>query len=105
MKLLLVFLLITFFTTIWAYQPRHTYANWITSFDRSGWSECPNNFYVNGMYRSANTAGVNGLNKLEYARCTQASMPGAQTCEIGNWRTSFDNKGKNLKMVWGAYFS
>ena len=104
MDVRLVCLLTIYFTTVWAYQPISRDADWGRSFDHNGWSECPNNFYISGMYRS-NPSGRNGLDHIERVRCTQATSPSSQTCGVRNWWSSFDRKGevgtwKSLYASW-----
>jgi len=90
MKLLVTLAVLA--TTAWSYQPQTRIADWSRSFDHNGWSECPRNYYISGMYRSGRQ-GRNGLNHIEQVQCTQATSPVNQVCTIGNWWSSFDRRG------------
>jgi hypothetical protein len=66
-------------------------ANWWSSFDRQGWSMCPDGYYMAGLMR-------NSCHKLycveEAFCCKQALSSGyAGACKDGNWWNSFDREG------------
>lgn len=75
-------------------------ANWVHSFDRAGWSTCPNGKYVQGFYKSS----CNWIYCLEYARCcNMKGTRGYRGCRgLGRWWGQFDYAG--WKTIDGNWF-
>ena len=69
-------------------------ANWWGSFDREGWSVCPNDkTYLTGFWRN-DPAGDNGIQLLEEGSCCAASDASfanqPATCRNANWVQTLD---------------
>lgn len=84
-----------------------TQADWVASFDRAGWSNCPANTYVRGLYKSS----CNYIYCIEYARCcTIQDSKGENDCNAqGKWGLSFDREGWSIadgdRFIAGFYRS
>ena len=79
------------------FSPPLVNANWWSSFDHKGWSQCGRNQYMVGMWRN-DRGRPDKILRLEMAKCQGA--PGYSTlrsvdqwCYSHNWRKSFDHKG------------
>ena len=70
---------------------RCQFGNWWSSFDRTGWSNCPARTpYIKGLYRNNAPHPKHDLiYRLEGARCCDAGKQNAQ-CLHANWVHSFD---------------
>lgn len=65
-------------------------ANWWGSFDSQGWSNCPDNTYIQGFYKNS----CDWLYCLEMAKCCPIQgSKGRGDCGGQNWWSSFDSPG------------
>lgn len=69
------------------------WANWWTSFDKAGWSECDEKEYIRGFKRNGPIPRSDPISLLEEAKCCKA--PGSyqetsQTCENADWWGTLD---------------
>jgi hypothetical protein len=65
-------------------------ANWVHSFDRVGWSFCPDNYYMNGLYKSS----CDHIYCIEHAHCCAVTgSRGQNSCSQTNWVHSLDHAG------------
>ena len=75
-------------------SPTCRMADWWSTFDSQGWSECYSDEYVTGFYRNRRVSThYDPIYKLEEARCCKASSPyqdASSTCEHRNWWTALD---------------
>lgn len=82
-------------------------ADWVASFDRAGWSKCPTNSYVKGLYKSS----CDYIYCIEYARCCPIlESKGENDCNAqGKWGLSFDRAGWSIadaeRFISGFYRS
>lgn len=82
-------------------------ADWSRSFDSEGWSRCPGNSYMQGLYKSS----CDWIYCLEYARCCKIQLSrGEANCDAKNsWGLSFDREGWSVtdqnKVMTGMYRS
>lgn len=82
-------------------------ADWVASFDRAGWSNCPSNTYLKGLYKSS----CDYIYCIEYARCCSIQeSKGENDCNAqGQWGTSFDREGWSIvdagRFIAGFYRS
>jgi len=80
---------------------------WESSFDSAGWSNCPDNTYMKGLYKG----GCEYIYCIEWGKCCQIQQSrGAADCNAKNsWGGSFDYAGWNLldphKFMAGMYRS
>jgi len=73
-----------------------TNANWWSSFDRRGWSHCPNGYFMHGLFRNGRIGRWqnNQLYHIEEAKCCRPQESrGYGRCMNANWWSSFDRKG------------
>eukprot|EP00929_Paragymnodinium_shiwhaense_P044958 TRINITY_DN2302_c0_g2_i1.p1 TRINITY_DN2302_c0_g2~~TRINITY_DN2302_c0_g2_i1.p1 ORF type:complete len:1460 (-),score=380.32 TRINITY_DN2302_c0_g2_i1:184-4563(-) len=71
-------------------------ANWWSSFDKKGWSKCPNGYYLHGLYRNGRIGRWqnNQLFHIEMAKCCKPKQSeGYGHCAKANWWRSFDRMG------------
>ncbi|XP_020621190.1 uncharacterized protein LOC110058869 [Orbicella faveolata] len=67
-------------------------ANWWTSFDYKGWSQCDSKEYVTGFMRNHRTRS-DPIGLLEEGRCCKALAPyqdTSSTCEYTDWWAALD---------------
>lgn len=82
-------------------------ANWWQSFDREGWSTCPDQTFIIGFYKSS----CNWIYCLESAKCARigGSAVRGNTSIKSSWYTSFDYAGwsvlDNNRFMTGLYRS
>jgi len=71
-----------------------TTANWVSSFDSAGWSHCPDNTYMQGLYKSS----CELIYCIEYARCCRINGGGSRrSCgQKQSWWGSLDGYGWSL---------
>jgi len=69
-----------------------TNANWWSSFDKSGWSTCPTNYFLRGLYRNSG----NEIYNIEEAKCCRQSNVQRRNCYTQNIMSSFDRTGWSL---------
>lgn len=67
-------------------------ANWWGSFDHKGWSKCPVNKYMQGLWRNS----CESLYCIEVARCCGIENADYARCAEANWWSSFDSAGLSL---------
>ena len=81
-------------------------ADWSRSFDAPGWSMCPANTAITGLYRS-NTPWIYGVEKVRCAGASGSTTRNASA--VASWQTSFDSQGWSLcpqnKFIIGLYRS
>jgi hypothetical protein len=73
-----------------------TNANWWSSFDRRGWSQCPNGMFMHGLYRNGRIGRWqdNQLYHIEEAKCCRpVETTSYGHCVNANWWSSFDRQG------------
>lgn len=70
-------------------------ANWLLSFDKEGWSNCADDYFISGLYRSGddNDRYSQELFRLEKARCCRQPAVKWGECIEHDVTTAFDNKG------------
>jgi hypothetical protein len=81
-------------------------ADWSRSFDAPGWSMCPANTAITGLYRS-NTTWIYGVEQVRCAGALGSTTRNASA--VASWQTSFDSQGWSLcpqnKFIIGLYRS
>eukprot|EP00296_Roombia_truncata_P007561 JP446005.1.p1 GENE.JP446005.1~~JP446005.1.p1 ORF type:complete len:682 (+),score=283.22 JP446005.1:22-2046(+) len=78
-------------------------ANWVSAFDKKGWSKCPTGYAINGLVTSAGR----DIYHLEEGKCCKPASGPVGKCTKANWWGSLDKKGWSLcpngSVVSGLY--